>query len=1034
MREDASTDEIDELVRRKAHWKRLAERVRNVGGATELLKLVPAEASTEIGTEATALEQADKDSRQAERELRNVKGTLESISQKIADRDYEIWEAQHPGCIEGFFRLFDSGASDSRLSRLQAAKNDLVDQQKREADTAKEEAARHASAEAAVRRALKVVRNALNGFANTLEKAVDTELASACARYQKQIRDGFPPYSWGYWDAAAFDGIDFQEFAAPGPLAFGFQQRIVEGHELRTPFLIDLLGEGMSLGILGPGGLGLMHSLILQLACMFPHGVQFTLLDPRGMGRAFPMRAGLTRVRGAGASERDTLEQVSADAARIIRTYIQGPVERYMDLDEQTQADERLEVVCLADYPEAYDDACQRLIGDLLRNGPTAGKYVLFCCSDASAAVLDLDSVLRFDTSQSSDAVLCLEVPEEVSNAIYGRLRSAPAPRAARSWEATGGGRWQGDSTSAIHAAIGTAGGGRQLEIWFGERNGQPCASGVLAGMSGSGKSNLYHVVIAELVSRYSPEELELYLIDGKHGSTFQYYTELPHARVVALHSIPELTRNVMRHLVDEVRRRNELFHEVGVDAFDKFRRKGRKLPRVLLLIDEYQEIFERDNDGVAADSLRQLTRQGRSAGVHLLIGAHQFGAAGMLYRDEIFLNIHLRMAMQQDPAALLNMVELGRSGAALVQQCDAPGKIVINPSGGNDDANVLGRVYFLAEEARERVVAASAREVRGRPVVIQGVAPPSLADNMQLRLLASAAKSGQSALRGLAKRDVSEGGLGIPDWSEADRPTVLWLGQELELYRYCTPILRRANDNNLLVISPDHAARFGLLAAVVVSLVVNTMETPSSVRVANFGHAGSEWTQSVIDACAVARAVGTDCTDTTESAGLEQVLLKLDGELERRRALPDAKVTALPATWLLVTDAHRARCLQSRSDDYEGTEATKRLRRLVDAGPQNGIHVVLSFDTLHGFRRILNDQDLGFFLHRVVTRIPDQESFTLVEDRLAAQLPVGADEPTLAVYRAHDVGINRVFKPHVVQSGPTGALLTQIFAGRGHA
>ena len=78
---------------------------------------------------------------------------------------------------------------------------------------------------------------------------------------------------------------------------------------------------------------------------------------------------------------------------------------------------------------------------------------------------------------------------------------------------------WTHSSNTIISTPIGLVGSGSELDVWFGvNKDGQPCAHGMLGAMTGSGKSNLYHVLIAGLATRYSPEELRLYLIDGKNS------------------------------------------------------------------------------------------------------------------------------------------------------------------------------------------------------------------------------------------------------------------------------------------------------------------------------------------------------------------------------------------------------------------------------------------------------------------------------------------------------------------------------------
>ena len=101
---------------------------------------------------------------------------------------------------------------------------------------------------------------------------------------------------------------------------------------------------------------------------------------------------------------------------------------------------------------------------------------------------------------------------------------------------------------------------------------------------------------------------------------------------------------------------------------FASYRERGEptgELPWILLLVDEYQELFDDDRDGVASALLRQLAEQGRSAGIHLLLGSQRFGAAGMLHQTAIFGNVHLRMAMQMTDDNVQALTEFGRQGKA---------------------------------------------------------------------------------------------------------------------------------------------------------------------------------------------------------------------------------------------------------------------------------------------------------------------------------------------------------------------------------
>ncbi len=123
----------------------------------------------------------------------------------------------------------------------------------------------------------------------------------------------------------------------------------------------------------------------------------------------------------------------------------------------------------------------------------------------------------------------------------------------------------------------------------------------LISGKTGSGKSTLLHVLITNLALRYSPDEVELYLVDFKKGVEFKAYArhELPHARVIAIESEREFGLSVLQRLDAELRIRGDLFRKLGVQDLKGFRgarSPTSRLPRILLVIDEFQELFVEDD------------------------------------------------------------------------------------------------------------------------------------------------------------------------------------------------------------------------------------------------------------------------------------------------------------------------------------------------------------------------------------------------------------------------------------------------------
>ena len=82
-------------------------------------------------------------------------------------------------------------------------------------------------------------------------------------------------------------------------------------------------------------------------------------------------------------------------------------------------------------------------------------------------------------------------------------------------------------------------------------------------------------MLITNLALRYSPDEVELYLIDFKKGVEFKAYAthELPHARVIAIESEREFGLSVLQRLDAELRTRGDLFRDAGVQDLQRLPR-----------------------------------------------------------------------------------------------------------------------------------------------------------------------------------------------------------------------------------------------------------------------------------------------------------------------------------------------------------------------------------------------------------------------------------------------------------------------------
>src|SRR3954447_7017368 len=184
----------------------------------------------------------------------------------------------------------------------------------------------------------------------------------------------------------------------------------------------------------------------------------------------------------------------------------------------------------------------------------------------------------------------------------------------------------------------------------------------LIGGPSGSGKTNLLLTLIASMAARYSPSELEFYLLDFKEGVSFAQFapgrrdpTWLPHARLIGVNvnTDREFGLALLQHLADEMRRRAEVAKEHEVTKLEELRAPGvdpeGHWPRIVAVIDEFQFLFA-ERDAVTREAIRLLedvARRGRSQGIHLVLASQDVsGIEAFWGRPAIFEQFVLRIGL----------------------------------------------------------------------------------------------------------------------------------------------------------------------------------------------------------------------------------------------------------------------------------------------------------------------------------------------------------------------------------------------------
>lgn len=220
----------------------------------------------------------------------------------------------------------------------------------------------------------------------------------------------------------------------------------------------------------------------------------------------------------------------------------------------------------------------------------------------------------------------------------------------------------------------------------------------LIAGQTGSGKSNLLHNLILNACWRYSPDELNIYLLDFKDGVEFNAYTNpiLPHAKLIATQADTEYGVTVLQHILDEKERRNDLFKQNEVKDFVMFREsfKDKVLPRIILIVDEFQRLLEPDVVQKTVPLLELIAKQGRACGIHMVLATQTL--KGLSDFSQIATQFSTRIGLScgaEDSRAIFG--SYNNEAAAKIKVPYG----IFNDASGNPDSNKKFAVPRVDEE-----------------------------------------------------------------------------------------------------------------------------------------------------------------------------------------------------------------------------------------------------------------------------------------------------------------------------------------------
>ncbi len=901
-----------------------------------------------------------------------------------------------------------------------------------------------------------------SGFAH-----IAGELASA----NRQCEQMFPDWTTTAWDEW------HRPDPAPRAICFGHcrlplahvknglpeDERLHPGvNSLRIPALLALdeqprmviLTEDKTIGDKSKAGNGqraaaeVMQLVMLRFLTAMPAGkLRMTMVDAAGLGENFgaflqladidePLVGGRVWTEGRQIDER--LSLLCEHMEKVLQQYLRNEFATIDEYNQQAgEVAEPYQLLVVANFPAGFSDAAAAKLMKIANKGPRCGVYLLLSVDtqlpmprefrlqeliegavqlewknerllwryplfEKLSLELDplppadrLNSVLRAAGRQSREASR-VEVPF-----------SLVAPEEDKIWSA--------DSAKELCAPIGRASANQLQSLRLGIGTSQHV---LISGKTGSGKSTLLHALVTNLALHYSPQQVEFYLVDFKKGVEFKTYAtaQLPHARVIAIESEREFGVSVLERLDEELKRRGELFRELGVQDLagyrgevDVARRASRcdaatTLPRILLVIDEFQELFVTD-DKLAQDAallLDRLVRQGRAFGMHVLLGSQTLSGAYSLARSTLGqMAVRIALECSESDAHLILSDE--NTAARLLNR---PGEAIYNDENGRVAGNHSFQVVWLPDAQRQAYLAT----IRDRqvacglavepPIVFEGNLPADPNDNKAL----------QQAVE--------------TDHGPAIAEPTIWLGSAVRIEPPTHVTLRRQGGNHLLVVGQQEPLALGILATATIALAASSRQSTAQFTILDGtrpeSHQRGAW-KEVAAAMAVESALsdvhGTEVQIIGPRDAADSINALADEVARRCEATRQYKTTDQPHPphYLVIHDLAQFRDLRQSEDDFSFSTTNskppsvdRRFREILREGPAVGVHLLVWADSYNSLSRTIDRMTLREIDYRVALPMSASDSTSLIDSPEAGRL--GEHR---AIFYRDDLGTQQKFRPY---------------------
>ena len=687
-----------------------------------------------------------------------------------------------------------------------------------------------------------------------------------------------------------------------------------------------------------------MQSMMMRLlASMKPGLLKVTAID-RDFGSDFPFLYQLKssipgnhiKIVSTDSEISDLMNQL-IEEVRSAFTSMSG----YNDIDKynanSSYTPRPYHLVLVDDFPSGFSQQSLSILSELLRNSNARRAGVLFVINVTSGSKIDrtanrvalngrgffnysLATVLD-DPSSCKEWLNALTIikQKKVTASLDGWVDQLKLSKQI----------WSSTTIDGIRVPVGFTKQGTIFDFYIAGDTDSKCNDffALLTGAPNMGKSSLLHNIIINSSLKYSPEELRLYLVDFSNGATFNIYRNLPHAKALMLTNNKEYAIRIMDDIEEECSRRARLYEEATsqsgriINKLSDYRTvTGSVMPRILLVIDEFQVLFQSHDTftEAARDKLCNGIRQWRKFGVSVVLSTQSL--SGVNFGEDTQSNITYRFAMRQ---SMENSKMTLRNGAA--SHLTVPGQTIMNNSfDGSEDKNVEFQCAWSEKHGEQVHYLSSLYAQKYRKHPIQFVCDSSLIADMATN------SSLMSILnkKGVAENTVCDVYVGKPDLLREAHTKIR---------------IKRQRGSNILILGDDYSTIKMLIPSMLMQL---HMQSPadSMFLLADCFNPGDEYYGSFDGMNDYLPAIKV--VHGTETGA---VIGRVWDIMQRRKGKASNGEFEQERIVLAIVNSHDCESLRPIDNGRfsEQSEASRKLLELLREGPQMGIHSIIHTETV---------------------------------------------------------------------------------------